>query len=509
MDTHDSIIIEKALLSTNDNHSRASEIRDKQYSYINDDSNGIYTDTGTSIFECNRFNNDRWQSFPEGRIEIPMTLTVTGTHNFATTPVPDLVQVKNSFASVLNKLMIESNGIITSQIEISKYVHFYKLVNNELNHYNLTKDLDQFYKSSKEWNFNATAGENGLGFCCNSKFEHLSAQNNEVSDATKTGFIPFDENKLKTQGLRYIKNENGKMTWVFLAVIFLRDLPFFSDCENLLMLRNQFRITLGYNTLNFTATKDASDNWTFSESSVTGKATSMPLLINAASASALTADKTYTFDLSIGGVSSHRKQCRLYIQQYDVAPEIYQQLSNSALKKVQYRDYIVKVLPECAGANYSEVIHTGLANMSKLIILVQPTKAGNANINYDWSPFTDCQTVPHQISKLNLRISGVPLYNIPVEYSHQFFLNQIAGFSNYGLQEKTSASGLIDLQDFQSTMGYIVFDLRNIEGGSENVKKSLEIVADIDAPSTIRLVCLIEYTRNVTIDCMTGDVVNA
>jgi hypothetical protein len=480
----------------------------KQVVYVTDNNNSInYNRNSVEFDTTNISNNGKWSDFQNAYISIPLVMTVTrdAGHAITAADAQDLLQMKGSNLSLIDSIQVEMNNtiVVQSTKNISPLFNFKKHTSMSTNDVELHGHTDGYQKhSSADWSWSAPEGlhnDSSMG----SKFYH-----EEKLPVVSVADLKSSGSNCQSQSPAVVGGAAAGIINHFFydCVIKLKDLPFF---EKLPMIRGglvKLTLTLNQSDTKITVVGDAK---TAVVSTLTGS--SMPVIRKAGGEVA-----EYVEDISVKvvsnaqGVIHNKQQCRLYIPTYTMESSAEQQYLSLGSKKVLYTDVYHQRVRGVAGS-FNTSLTNSMARMKRLIIVPVLAASANGTLGLDpaLSPFTadgvgTCS--PYAIQNFNVALSGTNLYQSPVTYKYEHYLNEMKLGVNSGMESGVS-SGLISQKDFESNYGYLVMDLSRRYDYDENTPLSLEISGTVSSSQALDMLCYIEFEKDVTIDLATGQLI--
>ena len=366
---------------------------------------------------------------------------------------------------------------------------------------------------------------------------------NKVSTALNTGVVAQQINFANLQNLGSFYGNNNfpgdatEVAYVFhWATIRLKDLhSFFSELP--LVKGAYLKILVNYNAGSsvITNSNNAAGNVITTIATTQQYGGSLPYMFSSAAtnqpnAAPINAANVVASQTLASGIKQAPNQaaapvgsiqCRLYVPLYTMAPQYEQQyISMNPTKTIQYRDiYNYVVYSVTAGSNFNNLLTNGIVNPKSLVII--PMADGQTNaagkhvttvaLQPYQSPFATEPATPSFGAGLynwNVQVSGVPLFAQNYQYDFETFCNELSKINavNGGMTTGLS-SGLIGEDDFSGLYRYYVADLSRGYKADDVVPKSILITGQNVSTLDVNLFCFIEYERSITIDIVTGAVI--
>ena len=154
----------------------------KDWISILDNQNGNYNNNQSVIDTSQLSNSNKYFSYREGYLEIPMLLTLSSANATANITAPDLqpltaatscdyaVGLKNWFGSIIHSFTLDYNGttIVQQTPFINMWNSFKLLTSLSWADIAISGSTIGFYPDDPlSWTFNATATQDGQGVCNN------------------------------------------------------------------------------------------------------------------------------------------------------------------------------------------------------------------------------------------------------------------------------------------------------------------------------------------------------
>jgi len=425
------------------------------------------------------------------------------------------IQFKSCTTTLVDRMEINyGNSNVTQGVKnINGYQSYLHHVENSVDDVNLSSD---YYKPTNKWLYD---DKEGITF--DSNFNKYAV---EFEQETEHEVFSF-ENITKSGMSYYHKISNFEHIYYYYAMIPLKEYSFFASLP--LSKGSNIDMTLNFNQ-SVTKTEYVLGEKISINHQLTGSTNAL-LRINEAFTTD-TCNFTETVSLSIGqvygitatGVSKlythDLKQCRLYLPEYVVSPEIFSQyISKNSVKKIVYEDVIVKNITNlAAGSNIDVSISSNVSNFQKLVIIPMLSKESNISENgfTEYTPQETCFAQepcvcsPYLISNFQVKVGTQNIYTSNMNYRHDQFMLELNGSQGVegGLQTGFS-SGQINLKDYNKNYGYIVVDLSR--RGISDIDKlfQISISGKIESPLALDLLCYLVVQKQVIIDVATGGIV--
>lgn len=350
-----------------------------------------------------------------------------------------------------------------------------------------------------------------------------------------------NESAFATSALNYYKNVGDSKLWYIYAIIPLAEIhPFFKElplCKSLYSRLNfdmnqcvqQLRLTIAGGALTATEITNTQSNGIcpFMIASSTPNGGFEPIV----GACIAQGDGQYEFEvaLSIGkdsygnstystNTSGSMSNCEIFLPVYKFKPDMeVEYLSNNTFKHITYSDYQLYNVALTANnglASLNSVISNGTDNLVRLWVLpyARNTYLGNG-INKQTelaSPFSSAPgtTLPWaQFTNFNVFVSGKALFNEPINYTFQHFLDEASGnvSLNAGL-DCMLTSGLVD-QTRWTQSPFICLDISRRLDSERLSPKQIQLQCNIlTKMDEIELFIYLESARHITLDTASGQI---
>ena len=200
-----------------------------------------------------------------------------------------------------------------------------------------------------------------------------------------------------------------------------------------------------------------------------------------------------------------KKECRLYVPVYELAPSFESQYLAVGSKKIVYDDVYINHVRNIGQGAFSSMLTNSISRSKRLIVVPMMSRAtnGTSQILPTESPFCSAPaTCSPNFCKLNVKVSGRNVYPSNVEYKYEHFMNEVS----LPTGEK---QGLISLKDYQNTFGYFVVDLTRRHSEDNLVPISLELFGSVESSKPLDFLCIVEYEKDMTVDITTGQLLSA
>lgn len=230
-----------------------------------------------------------------------------------------------------------------------------------------------------------------------------------------------------------------------------------------------------------------------------------------------------TFKAEISGVSDATQatakppmtNARLVVPYYVASPEVDRALSQK--KTFRFNERFVTTVPIGKLSSIQTTLSPGLSNPKRLIML--PILCGDdtfggiagARSAPELSPFdiAGCggSSAFAALQQLQVLVGNQPMFQQPVSMDHEMFMNEVAQRGVDGGLNHEVASGLLGQRLWNQHYRYYTVDIgRRIEG-DDGASKSIQLQCYNPCNLAMRLICIIWFEREVTVDTATGVIV--
>ena len=534
---------------------------------ILDNQNGQYSGNQSVIDTSQLSNSNRWMSYREAYLQIPMVMTLTSDANnvgfkpaTAATSADYACGLKNWFGSVIHSIQVDWNGVtVIQQTNFQGLYNTFRLMTSlSVNDLVTQGSTIGFYPDDAlAVIFNAAVSPSGVGTCLTNNaltfpvvagaFNSYNTGN--VGMVKRQQYINYDpagltaptcdawSTLLSAPNVAQIYKSHifsktddgaaarGEIQWAINGIVKLKHLHHLF--EKMPLLKGVFlKITLQLNNavVSFTSAGAAGNI-----SGVTvqvGSGGVSPLQIAPTTASngsnGVFLAGAYTLSLAVGanvlttqtavtGVTSSpmARSITLNIPSYVFAPAYERAYIASPIKKIVYEDiYQYQVLGVASAGLFNNLITNGLANITKVLVLPYFTTTANV-INPLTSPFdgAGCGTTSPLclLSQFQVVVSGQnALYNTQ-RYSYQQFVEQLAGANSINGDEVDGlCSSLIGQIDFETAYNYYYVNVSRCLEVEASVPKSVSIQGQNMSGKAIDLYVFLVYAQSISVDVLSG-----
>ena len=535
---------------------------------ILDNQNGQYSGNQCVIDTSQLSNSNRFMSYREAYLQIPMVMTLTGdANNYGMAPATAATScdyacgLKNWFGSVIHSIQVDWNGVtVIQQTNFQGLYNTFRLMTSLSINDVLTQGASMGFYPDDALSaiFTTATSPNGLGTCFTQNMTPTTvvtgAFNSYVTgnvgmikrqqyinydpagltaptaDAWSTLLSAANVAQLYKSHIFSKTNDGvaarGEVQWAINGQVKLRHLHHMF--EKIPLLKGTFlKITMQLNNsvVSFTSS-GAGANLAITNVQV-GSGGVSPLQI----ASAVVANGSvaafpagaFTLSLAVGasvlttqtavvGVTSSpmSRNITLNVPSYVFAPAYEMAYIGSPIKKIVYEDiYQYQVLNVASAGLFNNLITNGLANITKVLVLPYFTAAANSGISPLTSPFdgAGCGVTSPLclLSQFQVVVSGAnALYNTQ-RYAYQEFMEQLSGCNAInGDQTDGLTSGLIGQLDFETAYNYYYVDVSRCLDVEKAVPKSVSIQGQNMSGKAIDLVIFLSYSQTISVDVLSG-----
>lgn len=524
-----------------------------------DSQNGVYSTNSIQLDLSSIANANRWTSWREGEIDVPLVLTLRDVDANATANLglngncfQSVLGLKNSYSHLIHSLTVKVNNTeVVSQCELSSIPHVFRML-TELSQEEQEKMGPSvgFYKDTAEsWSYTGSVVQNNGGSSGVQNLGLLKRQDwirTLAPSTTTAGTINASRN---TTGL--VTDDNfyqqfGMGAWfpsasttqayrVFYGVItikladlhdFFRQVPLMKGSYVVMtLLTNQCTVDFTYDTTNANPYSNVSVN--VPSSGV------CPLMLNGepqddfgTACQALALEDGHNYRASIGIARAYDSALtnvapshpifntlQVRVPQYDLNPAYARQYEASgAEKEIRYIDYQRPTIPVMsAGSQINSQFSTGIARLrSVLVAPMAGATATGVSVPAYQSPLTSepatCSPYAH-FGSYNILINGKPVYPSDVKnYAYQQFLDEIALLGVNGDLTRGLTSGLISQKDWENNFGFYYTNVARRMPEVYESATSVSLSASNKTKITIDPQCFLCYEKRVVINVWSGQV---
>jgi hypothetical protein len=539
----------------------------KDWLSILDNQNQNYQGNQCIIDTSQLANSNKYMSYRESYLSIPLLITATATNLVAPTSpagslpatVPDFAfGLKNWLGTIVHSITLDYNGTtIIQQTPYQGLWNCFRLLtslsyNDEITQYSTIG----FWKDNAlTFSYNSTLGvsnnNNFIGYSTSnvtgaSSYEQnlaneglyqrqLAFAYDPISNNNFNTLIPSSNAKLlyKTQVIsNQVSTANSTLVWqqAIMGTIYLKHLHHFFDKICLLKgVLMRFTLNLNQSSVSFSVANTSGIVATYSNVAVTSPLGGVsPLMIaNGASnqGGSFLPTGNYTVSLAVGKQSLQQTQysilgytqsplspsITLNVPAYTFAPMFETSYLSSPVKKIVYSDIYQYSVPSIsAGQTFNQLISNGIANIKSVLLIPFYTQAGSGmTFSPILSPLDTAgggTTSPLcLIGNFQVQISGQNMLYNQYQYTYNEWLQQLYGCNSVnGGQTDGLSSGLLSQVDFETLYNYYYVDCSRMLAVEELVPKSIQILGQNFSTQAIQLFVFVNYGVEISLDILTG-----
>ena len=428
----------------------------KDWLSLIDNQNGSYSGNQSVIDTSQLSNSNRYMSYANAYLQIPMVMTLTADANgagfdptTAATTADYSLGLKNWYGSIIHSIQAEWNGVtIIQQTNFQGLYNTFKLMTT-LSYNDILaqgSEIGFYPDDALAVIFNAAASVNGIGTCFTQNAMtvpvvtgvHSTYNSGNVGFFKRQQFINYDPSGLTAPGSdafstlltaascttawkSYIFTKvagaagaRGVCQWAINGIVRLKHLH--NLFEKMPLLKGVYlKITLQLNNCSVQFSSAGAGGILGTTLNVTSNVGGVvPIQIASAAASngsvaTFGIAGNFTVSLSVGAtplVSSQvavagvtnsplGRNITLNVPSFVFSPPFESAYLASQVKTIEYEDiYQYQVLSVAAGAQFNNLITNGMSNISKVLVLPFFTTAANGGVNPLYSPFDAAGTGP-------------------------------------------------------------------------------------------------------------------
>lgn len=535
---------------------------------ILDNQNGQYSGNQLVIDTSQLSNSNRFMSYREAYLQIPMVMTLTGDAvNLGFAPATAATScdyacgLKNWFGSIIHSIQVDWNGVtVIQQTNFQGLYNSFKLMTTlSLNDIQTQgASMGFFPDDALAVVFNAAASINGIGSCFTQNatpiavvtgaFNSYNAGN--IGMTKRQQYINYDPAGLTAPGsdaystllsaanvAQIYKSHifsktndgaaaRGEIQWAINGIVKLKHLHHMF--EKMPLLKGTFlKITAQLNNSVVSFSSAGAGGILTVTNVQVGSGGVSPLQIASAAAGngsvAVFPAGAYTLSLAVGAsvlttqtavvgvtASPMSRNVTLNVPSYVFAPAYEMAYIGSPIKKIVYEDiYQYQVLNVAPAGLFNNLITNGLANITKVLVLPYFTTAANGGINPLTSPYDAAGCGPTSplclLSQFQVVVSGAnSLYNTQ-RYSYQQFVEQLSAANSINGDETDGlSSGLISQLDFETAYNYYYVNVSRCLDVEKSVPKSVSVQGQNMSGKAIDLIVFLSYEQSISVDVLSG-----
>lgn len=530
--------------SMHDNLTEASTVHfsDKNFTYITDStSNSGAFQSGQIQFDLSTLaSQSQWINLSEAVIEFPVKITAAFTSGTGNSANINTAIIKNGWHQFIDgcQVIINGNTIQSTQTYENVAAQFRILSN-------WSQD------TLKKWGSSCGFA---LDDCTNSETSTTYVTNNGLNNATASTVMNntrgFDA--VNQQGIIFNKGTQARMTMTnndvlagslqstilgpanmklaatsnvatagsglaavngysafYMATVRLKDI---CDINEFPLVKNlKGYIYLSLNTAQITNTTGATPP--FSVQMLSGRTN--PILVNTA-LTGINVSSNWVINATVDGTSANAignsgpllTSARLLVPYYVANPKTDLALSKSN-KFFTTLEKIVNPITVSSGSSVNYTITVGVPNPRKLLLLPMWQGLGGATwlSNPEVSPF---DTVPAtsgpfaQLSNLQIYLANKPIYQYPLQYTFEQWLNENSQLGLNGALVNESTSGLLTQQLFQQNHSFYAVDLSRRAESANGSSQSVQVSFTNPSPTYgMKVIAIVWYEKQWVIETST------
>lgn len=540
----------------------------KDFLSILDNQNGSYSGNQCVIDTSQLSNSNRYMSYREAYLQIPMVMTLTGDAvNLGFAPATAATScdyacgLKNWFGSVIHSIQVDWNSItVIQQTNFQGIYNTFRLMTSLSVNDIITQgsSIGFFPDDALAVVFNAAASVNGVGTCFTQNATPTtvvtgtfnSYNTGNVGMIKRQQYINYDPSGLTApasdafstllslQNVAQIYKSHifsktndgaaarGEVQWAINGIVKLKHIA--NLFEKMPLLKGTFlKLTLQLNNsvVSFSSA-GTGGNLTITSVQV-GSGGVSPLQIASAAAGngsvAAFPAGAYTLSLAVGasvlttqtavtGVTSSpmARNITLNVPAYSFSPPYEMAYIASPIKKLVYEDiYNYQILNVPAAGLFNNLITNGLSNLVKCAVFPFFTTAANGGTNPLTSPFDAAGCGPTSplclLSQFQVVVSGANVLYNTQKYSYQQFMEQLVGANGINGDEVDGlTSGLIGQLDFETAYNYYYVNVSRVLEGDKAVPRSVSVQGQNMSGKAIDLIVFLVYEQSLSIDILSG-----
>jgi hypothetical protein len=515
----DSRILEQTLINSTEGTKvgpLTSVFKKVDWAVVNDQQNGSYINSECVFDTLNLSNSGRFCTYEGGHFAFPICVAAVTPHNgldLTTAAAVDYVSPKNLLGlNIIQSIQIQRNGkdMVSQVTDINDYLVFRQ-------HEQLS-DMDvklngEFYGYHKDSTDSIDSGLNS----------GLEARQETVQNSTVANFALISQagNSVSFGDNRTGANAGTFRVWHYIAYLPLRFLPGF-DSPNLGLEKGaHYRIHIKFNNCKLDIVGAAAGAGTTAPTVTFSGNNTCPIICTETFNTALkavaavapaAAVKNATVTVNVGAASiyaettdakmlaSKRLNVQMYVPTYVVQnPEVILKMGTKNLKY----DHIISSHSEVqALANYENTVVVSQSKIKRLIMLVRKGASYEKSRScLSCIPGTLGDT--HQISDLQVQYGSLNMFENPVQYDWQHWMDVGGKFSNTSNMDGM-AGGQLTYADWKRN-GYkcYVFDFSRRHVEDVNTGLSVK-VSFRNGPDALSLLFFLETEKSIDVDMLTG-----
>ncbi len=535
--------------SMHDNLTEASTVHfsDKNFTYITDStSNSGAFQSGQIQFDLSTLaSQSQWINLSEAVIEFPVKITAAFTSGAANSANINTAIIKNGWHQFIDGCQVIINGNTIQSTQTYENVAAQFRILSSWSQDNLRKwgsscgfALDDCTNSETSTTYVTNNGLNnaasGTVLSSARGFDAVNQQasifnkgtqarmtmtNNDVlAGSLQSTILGAANMKLAATsnvatagtGLGAVNGYSG----FYMATVRLKDI---CDINEFPLVKNlKGYIYLSLNTAQITNTTGATPP--FSVQMLSGRTN--PILVNTA-LSGINTSGNWVINATVDGTSANAignsgpllSSARLLVPYYVANPKTDLALSKSN-KFFTTLEKIVNPITVSSGSSINYTITVGVPNPRKLLLLPMWQNLGGATwlSNPEVSPF---DTVPAtsgpfaQLSNLQVYLANKPIFQYPLQYTYEMWLNENSQLGLNGALVNESTSGLLTQQLFQQNHSFYAVDLSRRAESANGSSQSVQVSFTNPSPTYgMKVIAIVWYEKQWVIDTSTCQLSN-
>ena len=537
--------------SMHDNLTEASTVHfsDKNFTYITDStSNSGAFQSGQIQFDLSTLaSQSQWINLSEAVIEFPVKITSTLTSAVATTAAINTAIIKNGWHQWIDSCQVVINGQTVQSSQTYENIASQFRILSSWSQDTLKKwgsscgfALDDCTNSETSTSYatinglnNATAStvmNSVRGFDATNQQNiifnkgtqaRMTMTNNDISANSLQGAI-LGNASMRQSATSNVASAGSKSavndalySGFFMATVRLKDI---CDINEFPLVKNlKGYVYLTFNSASLTVSTGASNlvsNGSVAVQILSGR--TCPILLNTTVSGISTANTSYVINATVDGTSTGAvgnsgpllTSARLLVPYYVSNPKTDLALSKSN-KFFTTLEKIVNPIVATAGSSVNYTITVGVPNPRKLLLLPMWQGLGGATYltNPEVSPF---DTVPAtsgpfaQLSNLQVYLANKPIYQYPLQYTYEQWLNENSQLGLNGALVNESTSGLLTQQLFQQNHSFYAVDLSRRAESANGSSQSVQVSFTNPSPTYgMKVIAIVWYEKQWVIETTT------
>jgi hypothetical protein len=234
------------------------------------------------------------------------------------------------------------------------------------------------------------------------------------------------------------------------------------------------------------------------------------------------ADKTITFTCEISGTAGTNlttakppiTNARLIVPYYIASPEVDRTLAQK--KSFRFNERFVTVVDIAKTASTNVTITPGVSNPKRIIMLpvLYGTGASGGTVadmapQPELSPFDIAvagggSSPFASLRNLQVLVGNQPMFQNPVDFDFDVYNQEIGTTGLDGGLNIEQSSGLLSQTTWNQNHKYYTVDIGRRVGGDDGASKSVQLSCYNPCNAPMKLICMVWYEREVTVDTALG-----